>query len=140
MADIRYCWALSDSDRFQGNCASREEAVEEARVWLSDVGEGPDSTATVYTGEAHEVLPSGLLRILDVEWLLENLDEALSEETGAEWLVFDYQKYDTASLHKAMGQLLDEWARDAGIPRQYRVERLRGHTVTLDPVEGEGDE
>ena len=138
MSDIRYCWALSDSDPFQGECATREEAIKEA---LEDARDNPDfdgPTVTVWTGEADEIRPSDLLRGADVEWLLENLDEALSEEAGAEWPVFDHQKYDTASLHEAMGQLLDQWARDAGIPRQYRVERIQEHTVTLDPVEGEG--
>lgn len=144
MSDIRYCWALSDSDPFQGDYATREEAIEEAREAAMDDPDFDGPTVTVWTGEAHEIRPSDLLRGADVEWLLENLDEALSEETGSEWPVYLPERTDrvamVAALEVSIGEVLDRWTDEWGIPRQYRVEKVREHTVTLQPVEGEGDE
>lgn len=143
MSDIRYCWALSDSDPFQGECATREEAIKEA---LEDARDNPDfdgPTVTVWTGEADEIRPSDLLRGADVEWLLENLDEALSEEAGAERPVYLPERTDrfamVAALEASIGEVLDRWTDEWGIPRQYRVEKVREHTVTLDPVEGDDE-
>lgn len=59
MSDIRYCWALSDSDPFQGECATREEAIEEALEAAMDDPDFDGPTVTVWTGEADEILGGG---------------------------------------------------------------------------------
>lgn len=131
MSAPTYCWS-SDEERFQGDFATREEALAEAAAeGLYD--REPGETATVWTGEIRHAL--SFLRKRE-RWIGENvieqLDEWLCDDIASDDRIIDLPQDRQEELGKL---ILDFLEQHAGFT-SWAVEEIQTHEVEV-PKEGE---
>jgi hypothetical protein len=129
-----WCWS-TDEERFAGDCATREEALEEAieslggeggHVWLARV----DSPRTVLT--------RGLFNKHFGSWFVEHASEQLYEEVGEviedHWSATEASPDQLADLTTRMRAAFDAWMEKHALePNFFGVCELERDPVKIAP-------
>lgn len=131
----RYCWSICE-EAFFGDCATREEALEEALEAAQDEADSSgEGRSWAWTGVAVPVDVGKLLRWPTVR-LIEGLRDAAYDEAGdhvADWLDYVSREQEDA-LQAEIGAVVTAWlARTNNLPRFHTVDEVVEHEVDVQP-------
>lgn len=126
MSADKFCWSL-DEEEFHGDCASREEAIDEAEAAaIEDDTSERGGKATVWTGR---VVPAMFhLRKRESwigEWIVELLDEVLIDKVYSEEPIVTLD--DEAQLE--LGLLVLDFVERRASFQRYGVADVEAHEV-----------
>lgn len=127
MAD-RWCYSR-DEERFEGDCASREDALAEATAeYGADLD--PGEVLTVWTGRSVPFeVPDHTIRSWHV---MERLSEIASEDVGEvaeDWPSAKHDPAADAELETALGEVIRAWVAKHDPPNFWKVTEVKKHEV-----------